>query len=205
MAMSILSSGGLTAKAQVVAFMTTVVLLTALGGCGGSDSNSAPAGNHSSEVASIKTPATASARATAVKAERPLMRDDDSEADRARLIKVYTDCMVEHGLPKGFVAADAYPDDLDDLGLRKGLAAKINAACATKEPESPFRRAARLDPEFADHVRANVKCLNSHGVKAVVNDDGGVGLVDGLPSSSKARWLEECEKQAFATYYSTLD
>jgi hypothetical protein len=132
------------------------------------------------------------------------MRDDDSETDRARLIKVYTDCMVEHGLPKVFTAK-GYPGELGQLGLRKGVAARINAACAAKEPESPFNRAARLDPEFADHVRANVKCLNSHGLKAIVEDDGGVGLVHGLPSSSKAHWLEDCEKQAFKTYYSTLD
>jgi hypothetical protein len=85
------------------------------------------------------------------------------------------------------------------------VAAKINAACAVKEPESPFNRAVRLDPEFADHVRANVKCLNGHGLKAIVEDDGSVGLVYGLPSSSKAHWLKDCEKQAFKTYYSTLD
>ncbi|MET0496115.1 MAG: hypothetical protein ABW000_23565 [Actinoplanes sp.] len=51
------------------------------------------------------------------------------------------------------------------------------------------QRAQRPDPSGA-------------GVKAVVQD-GGPALVDGLPSESKAHWLDDCEQEAFGNCYST--
>lgn len=79
----------------------------------------------------------------------------------------------------------------------------IKKNCASKEPEMAMARAKRLDPAYADHLDANIKCLNDHGVKAVVQD-GGPALVDGLPSERKGHWLDDCEQEAFASYYSTL-
>jgi hypothetical protein len=193
---------------NITAILATAVGLTLLNACGGTGSEPSPADNGSSSVASIKTTATATATATktpAPQAERPLLRDDASEAEQNRLRVVYSDCLVQHGLPKEMIKGPGgYPGDFESLGLRKGLAAKLKAACGSKEPELPIQRAARLDPDFADHIRADVKCLNSHGIKAIVQDGKDVGLVNGLPSSSKSHWLDDCERKAFAGYYSTL-
>jgi hypothetical protein len=186
-----------------------VVCLAFLSACGRADGDSARSsteisGHATSSVASIKAPATESARPT--QAERPLIRLDASDADMVRIAEPYIDCMVQHGLPKQMVMKGpqgGYPGDLESLGLGRGVAAKIKAACGSLEPELEFQRAKRLDPDFADHARADAKCLTDHGIKASVQKDGDVAG-DGLPSGSQAHWLDDCERKAFASYYSTL-
>ena len=168
-----------------------------LGGCG-----SAPTPG----VATLRSPAAVSP-SPSPSPERPLIRADASEEEKTRLRDVYIDCLWANGFPKqGAIKGPngGYPSDLTSFDLGPGVAERIHSACAAKEPESPFDRAERLDPEFADHVRANVKCLNAHGLKAVIQD-GRPALVDGLPSQSKGHLLDDCERQAFAGFYSTLD
>ncbi|GAA2852979.1 hypothetical protein Acy02nite_51120 [Actinoplanes cyaneus] len=193
------------AAPRAAPLITAALVLGLIGGCGaGNDdaSSSAPG------VASLQSPAagtpTATARATS--AERPLIREDASEEEKVRLRDIYVDCMWENGFPKqdGMKGPNGgYPSNLDDFDLGPGVVERIEKNCAAKEPESPFDRARRLDPAFDDHVRANVKCLNDHGIKAVVQD-GAPALVDGLPSRSKSHLLDDCEREAFADYYSTL-
>ena len=160
-------------------------------------------------MASLRTTATAKAGATppASLAERPLIRPDASEEEQNRLRGIYSDCLLQNGFPKAGLKGPkgGYPSSLDGFGLSPKVEARIKKNCSAKEPELPFDRARRLDPDFADHVRTEVKCLKDHGIKAVIMEDGGPGLVDGLPGQSKGHWLDDCDRKAFAGYYSTLD
>jgi hypothetical protein len=183
--------------------LAAALSLSLLGGCGGTDND-----NRSSSgapgVASIHQPSAAAARPAT--SERPLIRPDASEEERTRLQDVYVDCLWANGFPKQAASKGrngGYPDDLEDFDLAPGVLDKIEKACGPKKPELPIQRAKRLDTDYADHLRANVKCLNDHGIKAVIQDNG-PALVDGLPGDSKSHWLDDCERQAFAGYYSTL-
>ncbi|GIF23897.1 hypothetical protein BJ973_004510 [Actinoplanes tereljensis] len=187
--------------------LTIAVGLCLLAGCGGTDTTDSPG------VASIAQP-TASASAeekspaeAKAPAERPLIRSDASEEEQTRLRDVYIDCLWANGFPRqGAVkgANGGYPADLTDFDLAPGVVEKIKKECGAKEPELPIQRAKRLDPHYADHVEANVRCLNQHGLKAVVENDA-PALVNGLPSQSDGHWLDDCEREAFADYYSTLN
>lgn len=188
---------GAAHRATILA--TAAISLGVIGGCGSTDPSSGTSG-----VASIQSPAPAAARAIA--SERPLVRNDASEEEKTRLRDVYIDCLWQNGFPKeGAVKGrnGGYPSDLEPFGLGPGVADRIRKACGSKEPELPIERAQRLDPDYLDHVRANVKCLNDHGIKAIIQDDK-PALVDGLPGKSKGHWLDECEREAFKGYYSTL-
>ena len=179
------------------------VSLSILSGCGSTDESETSSG--SPGVASLQSPATATSPTTT--AERPLIREDASEEEITRLRDVYIDCLWQNGLPRQAAIKGrngAVPADFDDFDLGPGGAEKLTKACGAKKPELPLQRAKRLDPGYADHLRANVKCLNDHGIEAVVQDDG-PALVQGLPSKDKSHWLADCEREAFAKYYSTLD
>lgn len=186
--------------------VTAAVSVSFLAGCGGTDKTASPSGTEDTGgVASIHKPSAGSS-AAAASAERPVIRLDTSPQDRTRLQDVYIDCLLASGFPKQAVRKGpqgTYPGDLDEFDLTPEVRSKIDRDCASKEPEPAIQRAKRLDPQYADHLEANVKCLNQHGVKAVIEDNR-PGLVDGLPSESKAHWLDDCEQQAFAKYYSTL-
>ncbi|MEU4241792.1 hypothetical protein [Actinoplanes sp. NPDC026619] len=182
------------------AVLTTVAGLSFLAGCG--DHQDASPG-----VASIARPSAAAPSAAAAPSERPLIRLDASEEEKTRLQDVYIDCLWANGFPKQGALKGrngGYPGDLEDFDLAPAVLDKIKTACGPKEPELPLQRAKRLDPKYADHLEANVKCLNEHGLKAVIENDG-PALVNGLPSQSDGHWLDDCEQQAFAGYYSTLN
>ena len=195
---------GVSRSRSTAVAITAAVSLTLVAGCSGAAKTDPSSGAQGTTgVASIQKPS-AAASAKAVAAERPLIRLDASEEEIARLQGAYLDCLLANGFPRRFVKGrDGYPSDLEDLGLSAKVLGDIKKNCASKEPEMAMARAKRLDPAYADHLDANIKCLNDHGVKAVVQD-GGPALVDGLPSESKGHWLDDCEKEAFAGYYSTL-
>jgi len=195
---------GVSRSRSTAVAITAAVSLTLVAGCSGAaKTDSSPGAQGTTGVASIQKPS-AAASATAVAAERPLIRLDASDEEITRLRGVYLDCLLANGFPRqGVKGRNGYPSDLDDFGLSAKVLGDIKKNCASKEPEMAMARAKRLDPAYADHLDANIKCLNDHGVKAVVQD-GGPALVDGLPSESKGHWLDDCEKEAFASYYSTL-
>ena len=182
------------------------VSLSVLSGCGSTDGSETS--SDSPGVASLQSPATATATSTSSAApERPLIRQDASEEEKTRLRDVYIDCLWQNGLPRQAAMKGrngGYPSDFETFDLGPGVADKLTKACGAKKPELPLQRAKRLDPDYADHLRATVQCLNDHGIEAVVQD-GGPALVHGLPSESKSHWLDDCEREAFAEYYSTLD
>jgi len=195
---------GVSRSRSAAVAITAAVSVTLVAGCSGAaktDSSSGAQGT--TGVASIQKPS-AAASAKAVAAERPLIRLDASEEEITRLRGAYLDCLLANGFPRqGVKGRNGYPSDLEDFGLSAKVLGDIKKNCASKEPEMAMARAKRLDPAYADHLDANIKCLNDHGVKAVVQD-GGPALVDGLPSESKGHWLDDCEREAFASYYSTL-
>jgi hypothetical protein len=174
-------------------------------GCGGTaEDTSSPNTADTKGVASIQKPSAATAKTAS--AERPVIRLDASQEDRTRLQDAYIDCLLANGFPRQAVMKGpqgGYPADLEDFDLSAKVRADIKQNCAAKEPEMAIARAKRLDPAYADHLEADVKCLNEHGLKAIAQDDG-PALVDGLAAESKAHWLDDCEQQAFAGYYSTL-
>jgi hypothetical protein len=186
----------------------TIVGLSLTSACAGTDVASSATTGSTSGVASLRTRATVKVVATpaASRAERPLLRPDASEEEQTRLRGIYSDCLLQNGFPKaGRRPEGGYPSSLDGFGLSTKVEARITKNCAAMEPELPFERARRLDPDFADHQRAEAKCLKEHGIKTVIMDDGGPGLVDGLPGDSKGHWLDDCDRKGFANYYSTLD
>jgi hypothetical protein len=83
------------------------------------------------------------------------------------------------------------------------ITTKYDKQCGSKEPEQIQDKARASDPEFADHQRAEAKCLNDHGVPVEITKDGEIAG-DGLPPESKAHWLPDCKQKAFADYYRTL-
>jgi hypothetical protein len=182
------------------AILTATAGLSLLGGCGGADHTS-----NSPGVASIAKPVVTAS--VAASPERPLIRQDASEEERTRLQDLYIDCLWANGFPKqGAVKGrnGGYPSDLAAFDLAPGVVDKIKKNCGAKEPELSIQRAKRLDPRYADHVEANVRCLNAHGIKAVVENDA-PALVNGLPGGNAGHWLDDCEREAFADYYSTLN
>jgi hypothetical protein len=179
----------------------SLFLLTGCGGTGRTEPSSRTTG-----VASIEKPSAAAGTTAAAAAQRPVVRLDASQEERTRLQDAYIDCLLANGFPRQAVQKGpngGYPLDLEDFDLAPGVSDKIKKNCGPKQPEMAIDRAARLDPGYADHLEANVKCLNEHGLKAVVKDNH-PALVDGLPGNSKAHWLDDCEQQAFAGFYSKL-
>jgi hypothetical protein len=194
---------GLSRSRSAAVVVTAAVSFTLVAGCSGATKTDSSSGAQGTTgVASIQKPS-AAASAKAVTSERPLIRPDASDEERTRLRNAFTNCLVENGMPKNLAAKGGIPSDPKVFGLSDKVMGDIKKNCALKEPEEAMARAKRLDPAYADHLEANIKCLNDHGVKAVV-EDGGPSLVDGLPSESKAHWLEDCEQEAFGSYYSTL-
>ena len=194
---------GVSRSRSAAAVVTAAVSLTLVAGCGGAKNDSSSGAQSTTGVASIQKPS-AAASVQAVSVDRPLIRLDASDEEIARLRGAYLDCLLANGFPRqGVKGRNGYPSDLEDFGLSAKVLGDIEKNCASKEPEMAIARAKRLDPAYADHLDANIKCLNDHGVKAVVQD-GGPALVDGLPSESKGHWLDDCEQKAFGSYYSTL-
>lgn len=183
-----------TRKALLPTLAGGLILLSACG------SASSPGGStDTASVASLSTPTTADPSATKPPvAERPLIRPDTSEAELTRMFKVYYACMRDNGLPDSLYTMYSQANGMDT-----DTAAKYQKQCGSKQPQSLFDSARESDPEFADHLRADAQCLNGHGVPVEVTKDGNIAG-DGLPSGSKAHWLDDCEQQAFADYYRKL-
>ncbi|WP_416984964.1 hypothetical protein [Streptomyces sp. T028] len=134
-----------------------LILLTACGGVGGSDD----AGNDSDgEVASLTTPAAdggsanASASASAdPDAGRPQIRLDSTNEEVNRMYDAWLACLKEHG------AEEKYKRKPNDPSV---------LACKGKEPLNPPELDPAKNPDYSDDVREMVKCMKSHGIKALV-------------------------------------
>jgi len=199
---------GVSRSRSAAAVVTAAVSLTLVAGCGGAKTDSSSGAQSTTGVASIQKPSAAPS-VQAVSVDRPLIRLDASDEEIARLRDAFANCLLTNGLPKKVVmkGGDTIdPADIPDfwgVDLSAKVRADIKKNCASKQPEMASDRAKRLDPAYADHLEAEIKCLNDHGIKAVL-EDGGLALVDGMPSGSKDHWMKDCEQEGFASYYSTL-
>jgi hypothetical protein len=199
---------GFSRSRSAAVVVTAAVALTLAAGCSGAaKTDSSPDAQGTTGVASIQKPS-AAASTEAVAAERPLIRLDASPEEAKRAADVFADCLLANGLPKAAVMKGGRtidPANISDVWgpLSDKVRADLKKNCASKQPEMARDRARRLDPAYADHMQAFIKCLNDHGIKAVL-EDGELGSVDEMPSGSKAHWMQDCEQEGFASYYSTL-
>jgi len=188
--------------------VTAAVSFTLVAGCSGAAKTDTSSGaQDTTGVASIQKPS-AAASTKAVAAERPLIRLDASDEEIQRAKDVFANCLLTNGLPKTAVmkgGSTIDPANISDTWgpLSDKVRADLKKNCASKQPELARDRARRLDPAYADHMEAFVKCLKDHDIKAVLQD-GELSSIDVMPSGSKAHWMEDCEQEGFASYYSTL-
>src|SRR5690349_18677160 len=200
---------GFSRSRSAAVVVTAAVTLTIAAGCGGATkTESSPGGQGTTGVASIQKPS-AAASAKAVAAERPLIRLDASDEEVERVSDVFANCLLTNGLPEAAVMKGGYtidPANISDAWgpLSDKVRADLRKNCASKQPELARDRARRLDPAYADHLEAFVKCLKDHGIKAVLQN-GELSSIDVMPSGSKAHWMQDCEQEGFAGYYSTFE
>ncbi|MFI1995914.1 hypothetical protein [Actinoplanes sp. NPDC020271] len=193
---------------SAAAVVTAAATLTLAAGCSGAaKTDSSPGVQGTAGVASIQKPS-AAASAETVATERPLIRLDTSEEEIKRVSDVFADCLLTNGLPKAAVMKGGTtidPADISDVWgpLSDKVRADLKKNCASKQPEFARDRARRLDPAYADHMEAFVKCLKDHDIKAVLKD-GELSSIDEMPTGGKAHWMQDCEQEGFAGYYSTL-
>ncbi|MDR7279234.1 hypothetical protein [Catenuloplanes atrovinosus] len=174
--------------------LTGVALLVLLAACG---TEEAPA----DEIASLSTAppaATATASASPAASERPLLRPDTTQEEEDRLYDVYFACMGKYGSPRHAPtsgdAAEPAPAPADPEYEKAMEAAQ--KACEHLEPEKPWQRAQRTDPEYADKLRDWITCIRSHGIEAWESD--GFVAFESLPPDDKLKLVDECEVKAFA-------
>lgn len=165
------------------------VALVALAACSDSPSSSKGDGAKSGDASVASIPSASSTAGSSAKvatdpdAGRPQIRLDSSDEEINRLNDVYGKCLMSHGAPGLKVRPDS-------------AAAK---ACASKQPLEPPELSPATNPNYSDDVRAMIKCMNAHGIKAVATPDGGWGTVDGAsmnaPNFSKT--YNNCQLKSF--------
>ncbi|MFJ6568971.1 hypothetical protein ACIQNU_16245 [Streptomyces sp. NPDC091292] len=174
--------------ASVGAALLTVV--TACGGGGGGTDKSGQGesgGGGGDGIASITSPAARDGSAPRASADpdagRPRIRLDSTQEEINRLYEAWTACLKENG------AGDKNKTSPDSPGVK---------ACAKKQPLDPPELDPARNPEYADDVRTMVTCMNEHGVKSVVMEEGW-GLEDGASMNAPGyhETLTTCQVKAF--------
>ncbi|GAB7048342.1 hypothetical protein [Catenuloplanes indicus] len=185
--------------------LTGIALVALLTACGAEPPAEGTAEADQVVSLSSATPGATAPAATAP-AERPLLRPDTSDVEEERLYDVWFDCLEEkggrgrgpkevpdgdRGAPAPGPAAPAAPDpaaEAQDAAAQK--------ACENLEPEAPWQRAKRLDPDYADKLRDWITCIRSHGIDAWESD--GFVTFESLPPDDKMVLVGECEMKAFS-------
>ncbi|GAB7040340.1 MULTISPECIES: hypothetical protein [Catenuloplanes] len=184
--------------------LTGIALVALLAACGGEP----PADGTTDQVVTLDTatPGTGATPAATASPERPLLRPDTSDAEEERLYDVWFDCLEKNG-GRGRGPKEA-PDGAtggSDSGPAVAVPADPEAeeqdraaekACENLEPEAPWQRAKRLDPEYADKLRDWITCIRSHGIDAWESD--GFVTFESLPPEDKMVLVGECETKAFS-------
>jgi hypothetical protein len=163
-----------------------------MGGCSAGAKKDQPP-----DVASLETsgPAAASPSA-AVDDQRPLMALDATDEERERLVKVWTDCVTKTGGP-GYEEPKMIYKYLSEGNAK---AKRVEAACATKMPESYEERQKRHDvAAFRDNQRQWYACAKKEGYKLTEpSEDGEFGLTEIGPQGDFASpKIEACRLEAF--------
>ncbi|CDR02787.1 hypothetical protein GCM10022420_062080 [Streptomyces iranensis] len=134
-----------------------------------------------------------------VTADRPQLRLDSSEEERARLNDAYNACLEAKGVPMNHERAQAAgaeqaPPVQDPAVVEKHKAGYD--ACLVKLPRQPPETEPDTNPRYADDYRAYVKCLNKNGMRVHMVSDTSVSP-DGLAwryDDGKQQRLSEAEQ-----------
>jgi len=208
--------------AFVLPGLALLSLLTALTACGGgSGTQSGAAGSGNIAVASL--PATsaagspgqnlagasggadtagASGAATDPASGRPQERLDDTTAFDLQLWSYYYGCLQSNGVKMNFSITTPGMPSYDQPAPGQSVPAAALAACQSKMPLEPPQMNPQLNPQYAADMRADVKCINSKGLKVVADADGGGWTFDGPQPNLTAAQLNqiqnECQEEAFS-------
>jgi hypothetical protein len=149
------------------------------------------------KVASLRSEAPAASKATAsVDDQRPLVRLDATDEERAALAKVWTDCITKTGGP-GYEEPKMIFKYLSEGDAK---AKRVQAACATKNPETYEERQKRTDiAAFRDNQRQWYECAKEAGYHLTQPDENGeFGLTEiGPQGDFESPKMEACRKEAF--------
>jgi hypothetical protein len=173
----IVFSSRLVRPAAVVVALCVVGLA---GACGGQNQS----GGGSSQVASAVSEKPGSTPAAAPSpSERPLVRPDATTEERVALNQPWEACMKKEGANSG-----------DKLRTHYEAASK---KCEYLNPEEPWQRAKRLDPNYLDKFDKWISCAKSKGVEVNSTADGFLSYPHGLPPENQQKLLDECQIKAF--------
>ncbi|MEU5343924.1 MULTISPECIES: hypothetical protein [unclassified Streptomyces] len=162
---------------------TALVLLTACGDGGGGDADKGGRDG----VASIDSPAAGGGSPRSKSADpdagRPQLRLDSTREEEMRLYDAWAACMKENGAEKKENNA------INEAALK---------ACRSKQPLDPPELDPAKNPEYRDDTRTMVRCMNKHGIKSVLTEDGwGLDDGDSLNHPDYQEISDACEMKAF--------
>ena len=177
-----------------------ILIVLALAGCGGSDAGeSSVASLVTASVGSTPAPVasdTEAAGGAVGQDQRPQLRLDDSAADIDRKQAPYFSCLKANGHRmvegRGPLAIDQHDDSAKAKAATKKCAGKLWRIPPETDPER--------NPHFADDFRAEIKCLNSHGVPVKAIDDAGSWSYTGesqLTQEKKEKVEKDCMMKAY--------
>ncbi|MEU6146804.1 hypothetical protein ABZ848_41465 [Streptomyces sp. NPDC047081] len=162
-----------------------LVVLTACGGGGNDDADKSGKG----EVASLTSPAAEGGSASASAepdAGRPQIRLDSTNEEVNRMYDAWLACLKDHG------AAEKYKRKPNDPAV---------LACKNKEPLDPPELDPAKNPDYSDDVRAMVKCMKGHGIKALVSDGNwALETGDELNRPHYDEYVLDCQVKAFGEH-----
>jgi hypothetical protein len=121
---------------------------------------------------------------------------DATDEERNRLTKVWTDCVTQTGGP-GYEEPKMIFKYLSE-GDKKAL--RVQAACASKMPETYEERQQRTDlATFRDNQRQWYRCAQKAGYKLTEpSEDGEFGITEVGPNGDfGSPKMENCRKEAF--------
>ncbi|MEV7734939.1 hypothetical protein AB0O75_23190 [Streptomyces sp. NPDC088921] len=161
-----------------------LIVLTACGGGGGGNGDTDK--DRQGEVASLTSPAADGGSASASAdpdTDRPQIRLDSTNEDVNRMYDAWLACLKEHGAEAKYKVK---PNDPAVL------------ACKGKEPLDPPELDPAKNPDYSDDIRAMVKCMKGHGIKALVVD-GQWGLESGdeINAPHYNEYVIDCQVKAF--------
>jgi len=169
-------------------FITAAVTATALAACG---ENPAPNNDaKQQDVATIVGTKSPSAAASSAAVERPLIRPDTSDEEKDRLDQLWNECRKANGAKMEIYQGEEIVDKTAPESER------ATEKCVNKLPEDLWERAKRTDPLYEDKLRAWVKCIQSHGIKAKAEGKF-LSYEKGLPSEAEQKFVDQCEMDAF--------
>ncbi|MFG1651171.1 hypothetical protein ACGFIE_14700 [Micromonospora sp. NPDC049275] len=193
-------------NARRVGLATLTLITTALGGCGGAESDDAA---RTADVASLATgsaaPTASASGGTAT--GRPQLRLDMTEEEEERFWYTYQVCLRDNGVKElkersaGAAAGGKRIISLDQSGEPKAA----YVACADKLPLQPPELDEEKNPNYAAQWNDYVQCLRGRGMKihslpdgsGWTYDDGVADPSGGLQGAAYDKAEKECTMEAF--------